>query len=496
MKMKNYPNILWYCSDQQRFDTIGALGNPHVHTPRLDQFIKSSVSFTHAYCQSPICTPSRASFLTGCYPSTLGVNGNGNEFFPKHFENRLIGHILSNHGYDCGLVGKLHLASPVGGGGVENRVEDGYRIFEYSHHPKGPSDFGHSYAEWLNSQGLDPKKIIPNTKAAEEYRLGAKLKTHSGIYEPTPEEDNVPPQLHQTHWCTEKAKDFIDKNRRFDQPWMLSINPFDPHPPFDAPWEYYKRFNPEELPGAHFKESDLAHQKKLQDAGVDFQSEVKHPEERDHKKIQASYYAMIEQIDHEFGRLLDYLDSIGERENTIVFFMSDHGESLNDHGLIAKGCRLYEGSIRVPLIISYLGEFQQNIVSSSLVELLDIVPTIFEMLGIEQPYYMQGKSLLSILNGTSPSKKHRDFVRTEFYGAIDFPDQTHATMYRDERWKLVWYHRKNNLCELYDLDKDPWEHHDLSNDPNYESIRWELVQKCFDESAFIHQPDPPRVNPF
>ena len=118
------------------------------------------------------------------------------------------------------------------------------------------------------------------------------------------------------------------------------------------------------------------------------------------------------------------------------------------------------------------------------------------MLGIEQPYYMQGKSLLSILNGTSPSNKHRDFVRTEFYGAIDFPDQTHATMYRDERWKLVWYHRKNNLCELYDLDKDPWEHHDLSNDPNYESIRWELVQKCFDESAFIHQPDPPRVNPF
>ncbi|SVD96372.1 uncharacterized protein METZ01_LOCUS449226, partial [marine metagenome] len=228
----------------------------------------------------------------------------------------------------------------------------------------------------------------------------------------------------------------------------------------------------------------------------DFQSEVKHPEERNYKKIQASYYAMIEQIDYEFGRLLDYLESKGELENTLVIFMSDHGEALNDHGLIAKGCRLYEGSVRVPLIISFPAQFQKNVVSPALVEMMDLVPTIYELLGLDIPFYMQGKSLLPLLKGDTPADKHRDFVRTEFFGAIDFPDQTHATMYRDERWKLIWYHRKNNLCELYDLQNDPWEHNDLSEDKEHQSVKLELILKCFDESAYIHQPDPPRVHPF
>ena len=107
------PNILWYCSDQQRFDTIRALGNPNVHTPRLDGLVAKGVAFTQAYCQSPICTPSRASFLTGVYPSALGVNGNGFERFPAEHAHKLLPNRLARAGYDCGLVGKLHLAWPL-----------------------------------------------------------------------------------------------------------------------------------------------------------------------------------------------------------------------------------------------------------------------------------------------------------------------------------------------------------------------------------------------
>ena len=118
------PNILWYCTDQQRFDTIATLGNCHIQTPCLDKFASTGVAFTHAYCQSPICTPSRASFLTGMYPSALAVNGNGIGQFPSHYENRLIPHVLSQAGYDCGLVGKLHLSSVALG--QEQRVSDGY----------------------------------------------------------------------------------------------------------------------------------------------------------------------------------------------------------------------------------------------------------------------------------------------------------------------------------------------------------------------------------
>ena len=103
------PNILWICTDQQRFDTIGALGNPYVSTPNLDRLAAEGAAFTHAYCQSPICTPSRASFLTGLYPSTVHINGNGLESFPPH--PPLVTKRLADLGYDCGLIGKLHLSS-------------------------------------------------------------------------------------------------------------------------------------------------------------------------------------------------------------------------------------------------------------------------------------------------------------------------------------------------------------------------------------------------
>ena len=113
------PNILWFCTDQQRFDTIGALGNPHVSTPTIDALVKSGTAFTHTYCQSPICTPSRAAFLSGMYPSAVHVNGNGNAHFPADVP--LVPRLLADAGYTCGLIGKLHLASAFHG--VEKRAE-------------------------------------------------------------------------------------------------------------------------------------------------------------------------------------------------------------------------------------------------------------------------------------------------------------------------------------------------------------------------------------
>ncbi len=488
--MTDRPNIIWYCTDQQRFDTIAALGNAHINTPRLDQFMREAVTLTHAFVQSPICTPSRASFLSGMYPSAINVNGNGNSEFPAYYEDRLVTNRLAAAGYDCGLIGKLHLASP--SLGQEKRVADGYRYFQYSHSHKGPGDIGHDYAEWLQAQGADPEKLLAEY-SPETYREGAKVKGFGGVFVPTEAHDNVPPHLHQTHWCTEKAIEFIQKNRHDDQPWLISINPFDPHAPFDAPWEYFRRYDPATLPGAHFKDSDLAHQNKLAAAGIDFQSQPQHPDQWDAKLIQASYYAMIELLDYEFGRLLDYLDESGQRENTIIIFMSDHGETLCDHGLLLKGCRLYEGLVRVPLMISWPGHFQQDVVSDALVELIDLVPTFYDVLDMEIPYFVQGQSLRPLLMGETD--QHRDFVRTEFFGAINYPDQTHATMYRDKRWKLVTYHHKN-LHELYDLNTDPWEHHDLADDPDYQAIKWELVQKSFDAAINAHPPEPPRTLPF
>ena len=155
--MPSRPNILWYCTDQQRFDTIAALGNKHIRTPNLDRFVAESATFTHAFCQSPICTPSRASFLTGMYPSAVGVNGNGFHRFPRHYEDRLISKALHDEGYDCGLIGKLHLASAFLR--REERVNDGYDYFQYSHDHKGGNERGNEYVEWIKGQGVDPDTI-------------------------------------------------------------------------------------------------------------------------------------------------------------------------------------------------------------------------------------------------------------------------------------------------------------------------------------------------
>ncbi|MBA7656220.1 Ulvan-active sulfatase [subsurface metagenome] len=125
MPAENRPNILWYCTDQQRYDTIHALGNLHIHTPVLDEFCKNGVAFTRAYCQSPICTPSRVTFMTGRYPATHHMHRNGNDYFPSH--EILVTKLISESGYDCGLVGKLHLAGSKGE--VEPRTDDGYRFF-------------------------------------------------------------------------------------------------------------------------------------------------------------------------------------------------------------------------------------------------------------------------------------------------------------------------------------------------------------------------------
>lgn len=486
------PNILWYCTDQQRFDTIAALGNVNIRTPNLDRFAGESTAFTHAYCQSPICTPSRASFLTGQYPSTINVNGNGNTEFPRHYESRLVPHRLRNAGYDCGLVGKLHLSSWSMGG--EKRVDDGYRYFQYGPDHKGPRHPGHDYAEWLRAQGADADRLmLPYSPGT--YRDGAKIKGFGGVYEPTIDADNIPPELRQAHWCTEKAIEFLNKNRWEDQPWMLSVNVFDPHPPFDAPREYYRRYKGQPLAYPHFQPEDLALQHDLADAGIDFQSRAQAPDAWHYEKFIASYYAMIEHVDDEFGRLLDHLDASGQRDNTVIIFMSDHGEMLCDHGLILKGCRFYEGLVRVPLLISWPEHFRAGVRCDALVELIDLAPTLYDVAGLDKPYYLQGRSLAPLLTGTAAHDQHRAFVRSEFYGAINYPDQTHGTMYRDERWKVVTYHGKDRM-ELYDLQTDPWEHNNLAGNSDCQDVLAQLVRKSFDATVFAHPPDPPRTLPF
>lgn len=481
--MGDAPNILWICTDQQRYDTIGSLGNPHVSTPNLDRLVAEGTAFTHAYCQSPICTPSRGSFMTGMYPSRVHVMGNGNDWFPD--EPPLVTRILRDAGYDCGLIGKLHLAGAFER--IEPRVDDGYRYWQYSHAPRDDWPVGHDYADWVREKGYDLKEL-------------------------TQDLEGVPPELHQTTWCAEKTIEFIRDHAA--SPWLASVNIYDPHPPFNPPQDYRELFDPDSMPGPLFRKTDLAQQAVL--APIDFQSQGRIPDEldiknpiipvtpgskldqqdtpgaRDAKTLQAAYYAMVKLIDDQVGRILNALEATGQRDNTVVIFMSDHGEMLGDHGLIMKGCRFYEGLVRVPLIWSWPGKFVADQRCDELVELTDIAPTLLSLANVDIPDNLQGRSLLPLLTGEKTDGSHRDWVRCEYYDALDMPDGTYATMFRDSRYKLVVYHG-HSLGELYDLQQDPGEFNNLWDDPEWVGVKLGLMQRSFDESMLAMDPGPPRI---
>lgn len=463
------PNILWYCTDQQRWDTISAWGNRHIRTPNLDRLAQKGVSFRRCYSQSPICTPSRASFLTGRYPATHHAHRNGQARFPA--SEVLVTKVFADAGYDCGLVGKLHLTAVSHG---EVRTDDGFALFAWSHMPRSENPLKNAYADWLRDEkGIDPHAL---------YRDHP---TFCGA--------GVPAELHQTTWCSEKAIEFINQSRG-DRPWMLSVNPFAPHPPFDPPPEYLSRIDPETLPFPVTGKGDAEHQRQFRDVALQRRDTVdvfgpppnRHgakpvdpwtgrvtspPEDSfDARYVKAAYYAQIEHIDHEFGRIIDALATSGQLDNTIVIFTSDHGELLGDHGLILKGCRFYESLVHVPLIVSWPARFKGGLDSTALVELVDLAPTLLDACGLPVPATMQGASLVPIASGASPADRHKPIVISEYNDAIGGQPPSHGTMAFDGRFKSCVYDAVDR-AEIYDLETDPDESRDLfdSMDPDLRS---------------------------
>jgi arylsulfatase len=452
------PNILWLCTDQQRWDSIGALNNPHVKTPNIDRLVRSGVAFNYAYCQNPICTPSRSSFLTGMYPAAVHGCLNGNEYWREAAP--LVTKTLAENGYHCGLSGKFHLAGKMGR--PERRPQnDGYAEFYGSHGPQEPIE--NAYWDWLNELGQDYRKL--------KKQLG-----------------HIPAELHQTKWCADRAIDFIHRNH--DRQWLFSFNCYDPHGPIDPPPQYVDRYDINKME-LLFRESDLAQQQRLTDMGINFQSKPQHPDKFDGKLHRAAYLAQIDLIDEHVGRMISALEETGQLDNTVIIFTSDHGDMTGDHGLTAKGCRFYDALVRVPLIISWPGRFKQGLQSDALVELTDIAPTLHELLGIPQPYQMQGKSFLKILQGENDPNEHRDLVRSEYYGTLK-GEKTYATMVRDRRYKHVLYHG-HQYGELYDMQDDPGEFDNLWEKPEHAELRFQMTLKNFDAAAFAIDPGSPRI---
>jgi arylsulfatase A-like enzyme len=483
MKAHDKLNILWICTDQQRWDTLGCYGNKQVRTPHIDRLATEGILFENAYCQSPVCTPSRASLLTGRYPRTTGCRQNG-QSIPA--SETLVTRLLADAGYSCGLSGKLHISAchPSAAPITERRIDDGYAEFHWSHHPD-PDWPTNEYTQWLRQKNTSFKR---DTHKDSKYV-----------------ERGMPASLHQTTWCAEKAIGFIETNAHFDHPWLFSVNIFDPHHPFDPPQQYLDRYldKLDDIPLPSYTKGELNNKPEFQatdhqgayggEAGLPFDAMT----DRDHRLVRAAYWAMCDLIDDRVGAMLDALERTGQRNNTLVIFMSDHGEMLGDHGIYLKGPYFYEPAIHVPLILSWPGRLPAGRRISSFIELTDLAPTLLDAANLPQFPAMQGHSLWSMLTSPELRAHTRKDIYCEYYNAMPWhkAPKAYGTMLRTERYKIVAAHGIST-GELYDLKNDPGETHNLWDDSGHCAIKSCLLSRLCDRMAWTVDPMPPRTAPY
>jgi arylsulfatase A-like enzyme len=477
------PNILWICTDSQRWDTLGCTGNRFVRTPRIDRLAAEGALFDHAFTQSPLCTPSRGAFLTGRYPITNRLRQNG-QVCPDDL--RLIPRILADAGWVCGLSGKLHLSHcdqrlALGPEwwrenpkrwtilGSERRVHDGYHEFYWDHAASG-LDPASAYTQWLDLRGA---------RITREPRADCPLV-----------EVGPPSELHQATFCADMAISFMRRHAGRSYPWLFSVNIFDPHYSFDPPADYFARYLDllDEIPDPPVVPGELDDKPQAQ---RDFRANLKKYltlDSRQHRMIRAAYWAMCDHLDVQVGRMLDALEATGQSRDTIVIFHSDHGELLGDHGVYIKDQFFYDSSIRVPLIWRWPGQIPAGQRSDELVELVDLAPTLIEAAGLPTEPGMQGRSQWRRLTGGEATPREDAFC--EFLGAHG--RARYASMLRTKEHKLVAVHGRDE-GELYDLRADPGEHRNRWNDPACLGVKAGLLKRLADRLAFTADPLPPRV---
>lgn len=473
------PNILWICTDQQRFDTLGCTGNRHVRTPHLDRLAAGGVLFEAAFVQSPICMPSRGSFLTGRYPRTTRLRQNGQALPP---DERILPRLLADQGYRCGLVGKLHLApaDPAVNETIEARGDDGYAEFSWAGDPQDSWDLHSGYTAFLAERGAS---------------------FHSTPHPASPLiEVGMPAELSEAAWCADTAISFIRRHSNTGRPWLFSANIFAPHHPFNPPETYLQRYLDaiDTIPLPDAAPGELADKPAFQtiDAGGAYGATMGFAQAdmlpTDHRLVRAAYWAMCDLVDDQVGRILTALDETGQRDDTIVICMSDHGEMLGDHGLYLKGPYFYDPAIRVPLIIRFPPALSPRRFGG-LVELVDLAPTLLEAVGAPPFPAMQGRSMWPWLTGERDAAEHRESVYCEYYNAMPFHrDPTpQLTMVRTRTHKLVVDHSHEG-GELYDLKADPKEFENLWNAPDARAVKADLLTDLTHRMAWTVDPLPLR----
>lgn len=488
------PNILLITTDQQHFTALG-VKDPVLKTPNLDRLCREGTRFERAYCPAPVCTPSRASIITGQYPShhgawTIGVK------LPEHVPT--LGDSLIDGGYSTALIGKAHfqpLASAPGSESLEcqpvlrdldfwrgfNSTWYGFEHVELARNHADESHAGQHYAIWMEEHGLvDWKQYFQPVKgesSSKAPRLGLK-----GGYTRADRSWQLPEQHHYTTWTGQRSAAYLDAHANDGKPFFLWASFHDPHPPYTVSEPWASMYDPAAMqvdqvrPGEH--DRNPPHFAKTQEERPDFgdwhtpftahgcESHLYPIEEL--KKDKATYYGMMSFLDAEIGRILDRLDELGLSENTLVVFSTDHGHFLGQHGLIAKGPFHYEDMLRIPMIVRMPGKVAAGAVSNDLQSLVDLAPTFLDAVALPVPGLMQGVSQWDNWQGGMAA---RDFVLCE---NRHNPRMPHVETYIEADHKITVY-READYGELFDLASDPGEINNLWDEPAAQPLKLRLL---------------------
>ena len=444
------PNVLFIISDDLCATALSSYGNKVCNTPNIDKLADQGTLFTRAYCQATYCGPSRASFMSGYYPSATKVFGyvsgrkaiGDRAMWAQHFKN---------NGYHTARVSKIfHMGVP---GGIEKGTDG--------------SDDAPCWTEKYNSQG--PEWKAKGTGETLEGNPDGKKPVVGGNTFVVVEADGDD-LAHSDGRTAQKACELLDKFKDMDNPFFLGVGFVRPHVPFVAPRSYYKPFVydemvlPEKVPG------DWDDIPKM---GINYKtSKNMKMDIRRQKKAVGAYYASVAYMDAQVGKVMSKLKETGLDKSTIVIFTSDHGYHLGEHDFWAK-VSLMEESVKVPLIISAPGK--NKAMSNSFVELIDLYPTLSKMCGLEVPSRLQGKNIAAILD--DPVHKVKDSILCA---------NGKGYLYRDDNWAYMEY-RKG--AQLYDMKNDPLQYKNLVNNPEYKSKVEEYKKKLADRLAETRKND-------
>ena len=447
------PDIVVIMTDQQRFDSINALGASWVDTPNLDRLVERGVTFRNCHVTAPSCVPCRASLFSGQYPHTNGVMANGQNWSETWVPK------LTAQGYHAVSIGKMHTVPYDAGAGFDERI-----IVENKDRYLDGRWFLDDWDKALAAHGLVKQQ-------RELYRALPDYKTRLGAFE-----WELPEHLHSDVYVGRMAQWYL-RTKPIDKPLFMVVGFPGPHPPYDPTPDLAAKYLAREFPLPKVTAEELEglpppfQEKRRHDVEVDHDSVAwdLDPSDEQLHRMCAHYYANMEMIDREVGGILDALDEAG-RGDAMIVFCSDHGDNLGDHGLSQKWAP-YEEVTRVPMIVSGPGVEGGRTVDE-LVQLFDLGATILEWAGVQPDPSFEAETFGPALRDEPFAG--RTHVFCEQSGDVNFTGARFMTMVRSRTHKLVHF-MDHDFGQLFDLTSEQGETRNLWDAPEAAGAKRELL---------------------